>query len=530
MPLRHPMMRGRVPLALALLLLAACGGSETTAPVANPLTVDRDSIEFDVANAYEGSMWDVTVTNGGTAEMPVVLRITGAARTSFAIDSARSDCVGATLAAGQFCDAVVILTTESPADQLAQLTVGTGRSGELPVTVPIVARGSAPLALRIEGSGSGSVLAAEVNTMCTESCPLRVGATTTLTASADLYSYFVGWSGACTGTGSCTPGLQGDTVTATFNKFPETTITRAPLAATNDTTARWEFTTDVGTSFECSLDGLPWEPCTSPHEVSGLAAEYTHTLKVRAIDALGQRDPAYASSSVLVTRSTPLLRYEFEGTATNTGALSGHDGTVTSVTWPAGRFGSAVKFDGTAATSVVLPGTADVLGSDYHWTISLWYREDTILPNVALFTIRSHGPTDHGWESYRGVYVDSAINSCSAGGCFAFLSMPGTWHNLVYRFDGPSRDVGGPVSYFVDGKYVGAIDNTAGVPLTSLPLGDIVLGNSYYGAMGNASAADPSVFYVDRLEVYNAVFSAAEQCTRVMRGTWNAASSSCAIP
>jgi hypothetical protein len=83
---------------------------------------------------------------------------------------------------------------------------------------------------------------------------------------------------------------------------PETTINSGPPSSTDSTSAQLTFSaSEPGSRFECSLDSAPFAACTTPHNLSGLAAG-THTFRVRAIDAAGNIDltPAARSWSVTV--------------------------------------------------------------------------------------------------------------------------------------------------------------------------------------------------------------------------------------
>jgi hypothetical protein len=76
---------------------------------------------------------------------------------------------------------------------------------------------------------------------------------------------------------------------------PNTGITGGPgEGSVTDSSAAFTFVaTEPGSSFECSLDGQPFAPCSSPHLLEGLA-NGQHVLEVRARDAVGNVDPTPA--------------------------------------------------------------------------------------------------------------------------------------------------------------------------------------------------------------------------------------------
>ncbi len=81
-----------------------------------------------------------------------------------------------------------------------------------------------PFTLNKAGSGTGSVTITPPGVTCEPSCTrswpiISSNAVVTLVAQASVGSTFAGWSGACTGTGSCTipPGTSSVNVTAQFN-------------------------------------------------------------------------------------------------------------------------------------------------------------------------------------------------------------------------------------------------------------------------------------------------------------------------
>jgi len=74
---------------------------------------------------------------------------------------------------------------------------------------------------------------------------------------------------------------------------PDTTATTG-----STTRSSWEvlFAADEPSSFECSLDGGAYQPCSSPVRYTELTPG-RHTFAVRAVDQSGNRDPAPAELS-----------------------------------------------------------------------------------------------------------------------------------------------------------------------------------------------------------------------------------------
>ena len=77
---------------------------------------------------------------------------------------------------------------------------------------------------------------------------------------------------------------------------PDTTISRRPKDRTRKKRATFEFgSTEAGSTFQCSLDGEPFEPCSSPDTEK--VKKGKHEFEVRATDAAGNTDPTPASDS-----------------------------------------------------------------------------------------------------------------------------------------------------------------------------------------------------------------------------------------
>jgi len=90
---------------------------------------------------------------------------------------------------------------------------------------------------------------------------------------------------------------------------PDTTITSFPDNPTNSTSATFTFTsTEMGSTFECQLDGGSYSSCSSPKVYSGLSYG-SHTFSVRAIDSAGNIDPSPPSYPWTVTAIIKLWSY-----------------------------------------------------------------------------------------------------------------------------------------------------------------------------------------------------------------------------
>src|SRR5204863_524204 len=86
---------------------------------------------------------------------------------------------------------------------------------------------------------------------------------------------------------------------------PDTTITAAPPAVSNSSSASFSFTaTEAGSSFACQLDTSAFALCVSPQSYSGLA-NGSHTFQVRATDPAGNTDPTPASYTWTVDTTPP---------------------------------------------------------------------------------------------------------------------------------------------------------------------------------------------------------------------------------
>jgi hypothetical protein len=173
------------------------------------------------------------------------------------------------------------------------------------------------------GTGSGTVTSNPAGINCGADCSEAYdsGTVVTLSPAPDAGSAFAGWSGGCSGSGSCSVTMsQARSVTATFNATgggdttpPETQIDAGPAAGSTVAGAQVSFSfssTEAASTFECSYDGAPFTACTSPGPGSAgsdtrTLANGSHTFAVRARDASGNVDASPATRTFTVSVQSP---------------------------------------------------------------------------------------------------------------------------------------------------------------------------------------------------------------------------------
>jgi hypothetical protein len=75
---------------------------------------------------------------------------------------------------------------------------------------------------------------------------------------------------------------------------PDTSIVAGPEGTVSSSDASFTSSSDLGSSFECQLDGGAWQPCGAQQSYSGLSAG-DHQFAVRALDRRGRTDQSPAT-------------------------------------------------------------------------------------------------------------------------------------------------------------------------------------------------------------------------------------------
>ena len=87
---------------------------------------------------------------------------------------------------------------------------------------------------------------------------------------------------------------------------PDTLIDSGPTGPTNDPTPTFGFhSTEVGSTFECSIDGAELEACATPYTAPTSLDDGPHTFRVQATDSTAHTDPLPAERSFTVDTVPP---------------------------------------------------------------------------------------------------------------------------------------------------------------------------------------------------------------------------------
>jgi hypothetical protein len=238
--------------------------------------------------------------------------------------------------------------------------------------------------------------------------------------------------------------------------------------------------------------------------------------------------PAVTSVTATFTAlPAPLLRWTFDGSATNTGSVAGYplvlNGTVTFV---AGKVGQAAQF-ATGAYGVVQGSARAVLGIYPQYTISFWVNASAS-PNTASsfldFNNRFTAPYGGIQLAYENatqliLCAASTTNSYLGGSCGIHAApATGAWHHVIVRYAGTGTGAGqgAPIDVYYDDVLAFSQANDADDnPVFSAGISDAL-------NIGTGGVT------LDDVRVYGSVFTVANQCTQIIGGTWNG--SACALP
>lgn len=285
-----------------------------------------------------------------------------------------------------------------------------------------------------------------------------------------------------------TADLAGNAGTATTYGWtidtvpPDTSITSQPSALSNSASPSFDFTaTQIGSTFECSLDGAGFTSCPAPKSYSGVA-DGAHTFQVRAVDPAGNPDP-----------SPPSYAWTIDATPPDTTIGSSYPASLTIATGAAFDFSSSepgssfeCKLDAGSFAPCTSPKTYSALADGSHtfqvraidtatnadpspashtWTIDTTPPITSIGPAMPAANTPSSSATFDLASNEAGSTFECRLD----GAAFAPCTTPMNYVGLAdgtHTFDVSGTDQAGNVDTS-PASYTWAIDNTA--PSTPTP-------------------------------------------------------------
>ena len=217
---------------------------------------------------------------------------------------------------------------------------------------------------------------------------------------------------------------------------PETTIDSGPSGTVSSASASFGFSSsETGSTFQCSLDGVAFATCTSPKDYTGLS-DGSHTFEVKATDAAGNTDATPATRSWSVDATAPETTAPAHGfMANSTISKQGASAVLVELSWSATGTGDITRYElqrssnggayvdvtlpsatATSVTERLEPGNAyqfRVRAQDQFGNWSAWQQG----PN---FNVGAHQESDSA-ITYTGVWNTQTFSS-SYGGSLKYTS------------------------------------------------------------------------------------------------------------
>jgi hypothetical protein len=160
-----------------------------------------------------------------------------------------------------------------------------------------------PLTVTKAGIGNGTAQSTPSGITCGATCSGNFPKTSgvTLTATSAIGSIFSGWSGSCSGTGSCSVTMDAaKNITATFIPAPPPTVTiTSPVTITKNNRPLLQYSVSAGTVV-VKVDGVVVSKVTG--NTLDLLSDGTHTIRV---EATNNGVTGYAENTVIIDTIAP---------------------------------------------------------------------------------------------------------------------------------------------------------------------------------------------------------------------------------
>ena len=211
------------------------------------------------------------------------------------------------------------------------------------------------------------------------------------------------------------------------NTPPDTTLSSHPAATTSLGSATFEFTSEFGATFACSLDSAAFADCASPTTYNALGSG-VHTFQVRATDAAGNVDPTPASFTwtiatpdTTITTHPPALTNATGASFTFTSDLSGATFECKLDTGAYAACASSTSYSGlldgthTLLARAVFNGITDPTPATFTWTV------DTGAPDTSLASHPGSVTSDSGatftFSSEAGATFECKLDAAVYAAC-----------------------------------------------------------------------------------------------------------------
>jgi chitodextrinase len=311
------------------------------------------------------------------------------------------------------------------------------------------------------------------------------------------------------GNADATPASQPWTISA----LPDTTITAGPSGTVNSASASFSFTsTQIGSTFTCSLDGAAFSACTSPKAYTGLT-NGAHNFQVVATFQ-GVTDPTPAARDWTVDTLAPdttitsgptgsvtstSASFSFTATETATFACSLDGAAFGACTSPQSYSGLGTGTHTFQVRATDTAGNVDATPASQSWTIIT--APDTTITAGPSGTVNSPSAS----FSFTATITGSTFTCSLDGAAFSACTSPKTYSGLT----------NGPHTFQVAATNQGSTDSTpasrtwtidtiapTGVAITSPANGAVVSGQVTITATANDNVGLASVnFYIDGAQV-----------------------------